>query len=77
MACINPDGSLTTSAKKVLESVKIPKTILELAEATNLPRYRIRASLRELSAEGLVSENGGDYTITDDGEKQLIENIEG
>ncbi len=63
MACINPNGSLTTSAKKVLESVKIPKTILELAEATDLPRYRIRASLRELNAGGLITEKGESYLI--------------
>ena len=72
MACINTDGSITYSARKVLQILHTPQTFAEVAESTGLPRYRIRASLRDLNAAGLLSENEGNYVLTKEGADRLL-----
>ena len=72
MACINPDGTLTPSAKKVLIELDVPSSTANISQNTGLPVYRIRSSLRELIEAGFVSLNGDKYTITPQGKEALL-----
>ena len=65
MACVNPDGTLTPSAISVIEAARSPVAPAQLAGATALPLYRVRASLRELVEAGLLAEREGLFVATD------------
>lgn len=62
------DGKPTPTAKLVLESLRAKAlTPEELAEATHLPLFRIRSSLREIVQAGWVRESGERYEATPEG----------
>lgn len=67
MACINSDGTLTAISRRVLTVLAAPHTAAELAAATGMPLYRVRATLRETGRARLVKAVGG----SDDGAYQL------
>lgn len=69
MACINPDGTVTPSARSILRATQAPLTPAEIAAATGLPLYRIRSSLRELVQASLLREEGERYVLTEAGKK--------
>jgi DNA-binding IclR family transcriptional regulator len=72
MACINPDGTLTTSAKAVLQVLAESATPTEVARKVGLPLFRVRSSLRELvEAALLVEETDGSYRLTAAGTERL------
>jgi predicted transcriptional regulator len=71
MACINADGTLTSIAGKVLIAIKIPATVLEINQRTEIPLYRIRSSVRELHDLELLEEKNGVFQITDKGKAML------
>jgi hypothetical protein len=65
MACLNPDGSLTTGAKAMLEVMAGPLREEEIATRTGLPLYRIRSGLREMEQAGLVARQGEMFVKAD------------
>jgi len=67
MDCINPDGSLATTARTILTSLIQPGSFEDIARYTNIPGHRIRPCLQDLLNAGLVVENLGSYRITDIG----------
>ena len=69
MACINPDGTLTPAAQAVITALHIPRAPADIAQAANLPIYRVRSTLRELYEAGLVLELDGIYRRTENGQK--------
>lgn len=71
MACINPDGTLTPTALRVLKAAEQPKTAAELAQLLALPLYRVRSSLRELAAGGFLQEEAEQYMLTEAGRAKL------
>lgn len=71
MACINPDGTLTPTALRVLKAAEQPKTAVELAQLLALPLYRVRSSLRELVAGGFLKEEAEQYVLTETGRAKL------
>jgi DNA-binding IclR family transcriptional regulator len=71
MACINPDGTLTPSAHKVLFALRVPGTQSDVAELTSMPMYRVRVSLRELIEAGFLEEKNGGYQATEKGIAQI------
>lgn len=71
MACINPDGTMTPTAKAVLQAAQMPVTVAELARVTGLPLYRVRSSLRELVEAGLLAESQETYHLTEVGRARL------
>jgi len=71
MACINVDGTLVTSARKLLVSLVEPKSAEEAATRTGLPLFRVRASFREFLQAGLVTQSNGAYVITEAGRTKL------
>lgn len=69
MACINPDGSLTPSGRRMLIALPGPEgpepmTIDALSTKAGVPLYRARASIREFLGAGLVSEESFLYRRT-------------
>jgi len=71
MACVNADGSLTPIAKKVLAAMHSPTTPPAISQDAEVPLYRVRASLRELSDLGFVKETDGLFQITEEGRSRL------
>jgi len=65
MACINPDGTLTPVAQAVITALKSSCTTLDIAQAANLPIYRVRSTIRELIEAGLVLEADGKFHLTE------------
>jgi len=71
MACINSDGSLTKTAKKVMAVIKSPLRDFEIAEKIHFPVYLVRSSLRELVEIGLIEDTDGKFSLTELGLTQL------
>ena len=71
MACLNSDGTITESAKKLLVSLKTPKTPEEVARSLEEPLYKIRSSLREMRNYGFVAAYKEEYVLTDKGKTAI------
>lgn len=71
MACVNPDGTVTESAKALLSSILDPLTPEEISQRVGQPLFKIRSSLREMTAAELVKEESGKYTITAKGKEKI------
>lgn len=67
MPCINPDGTLTESARNLLNALHEPLTAEELAKKIPLPLYRVRSSVREMMDVGLIKETEGKFLVTGKG----------
>lgn len=71
MACVNSDGTITSTARAVLKAAQQPATAEEIAAATGLPLYRIRGSLRELVDAGLLMLTDEQYQVTESAASHL------
>jgi predicted transcriptional regulator len=71
MACINPDGTVTRPGRKMLDAMKETRTLEEVAQAAEIPLYRVRSVIRELLDASLTVEKDGKYTITEAGLSKL------
>jgi DNA-binding IclR family transcriptional regulator len=71
MACVKPDGTLTSRAMDILDAVKAPLSDVEVAERIRQPLYKARAMLRELEQQGLLILVGDSFRITDAGRNKL------
>jgi predicted transcriptional regulator len=71
MACVRPDGSITDSAKAMLESLKTPKSPEEVSMANNLPLFKVRSSFREMLGAGLIVQDGDQYKTSEAGLSKL------
>lgn len=60
MACINPDGTLSEVAKRVLTRLANPHSAAAIAKAAGLPLFRVRATIRETGRAALIAEVGQD-----------------
>ena len=67
MACVKSDGSITESAKQMLEALRIPRTAEEVATLSGQPLFKVRASLRQMESSGLVVKIDEQYKTTDAG----------
>ena len=67
MACLNPDGTLTDSALQLLKLATEPVSPEAISASLGTPLYRVRASLREMLAAGLVAERQAGYQTTEEG----------
>jgi len=71
MACINANGSLTPSARRVLFNLSSASTLEEAAKSTGLPLFRLRSSIREMLEAGLLEEKEGKYVATKLGQAKM------
>ena len=67
MACINPDGTLSPTAKKLLRSIHEPLSLVEISQRIMVPVFLLRSNIRELIGAGLVKEAGEAYQATEKG----------
>jgi DNA-binding IclR family transcriptional regulator len=67
MGCVNPDGSLSTQARSILDVLETSNELDDVARKTGLPLYRVRAAVRELIQAGLVEEVDGGHRATEAG----------
>ena len=72
MACINPDGTLSAVARALLQLLETPHTAEASAQALELPLFRIRATVRELSRAGLIDQTAEGLSRTALGGEALI-----
>lgn len=71
MACVNPDGTVSESARALLKIVENPLTPEEISEQVGQPLFKVRSSLREMSQAELVREEEGKFTITEKGKEKI------
>ena len=71
MACVNADGTITPTAKALLQSLESPLGPEAIAAKIGVPLFRVRSSLRELQAAGFVVESGGLFRTTDEGRAKI------
>ncbi len=71
MACVNPDGTLSTSAKELLKILNSPLTSEEISQKLNRPMFKVRSSLREMFEAKLISLVEDKYVITEEGNKKI------
>ncbi len=75
MPCINPNGQITDSARKLLSAMERPAPLPKVAADTGLPLYRIRSAVRELAQAGLVSKSGDAWQITAEGHAAMARSL--
>ena len=71
MACVNPDGTLSTSAVELLKILDVPMTEGQISSKLKRPLFKVRSSLREMEEAGLIKKTGEEYIITDKGREIL------
>ena len=72
MACISPDGKPTESGTKILRALESGLgTPEEIARKVELPLFRVRSGLRQLTQAGLASQNNNKYELTEKGAELL------
>lgn len=71
MACVNSDGSLTSSALDLLKLATEPVSPERISKELGTPLFKVRASLREMLAAGLVGERQAGYQTTEEGVAKL------
>lgn len=71
MACVNPDGTLSSSAKGLLEILNNPRTAEEVSQKLNRPMFKVRSSLREMLEAKMISLAEDKYVITEEGNKKI------
>ncbi len=71
MACVNDQGELSDSARRMLTVMEHPATPEDVAACTELPLFRVRAGLREMDEAGLVELKNGSYIATQQGRALL------
>ena len=72
MACISPeDGELTDSCRKILSAALEASVPEVIALASDMPLFKVRSSLRELTIAGFMEESDGKYKTTSTGAARL------
>ena len=71
MACVNPDGTLSPSARSLLRLLDNPLPPEEIAEKLIRPLFQVRSSLREMSNAQLIAPEGDGYVRTAEGTRRL------
>lgn len=71
MACVNPDGTLSVTAKSILSALSNPLTIQDLAAETRQPVFVIRSALRELGNAGFVEPQDEKFILSAQGKEVL------
>lgn len=72
MACIDPDGTVTVTAKFLLKSLaEAPRLPEEIAKALGEPLFKVRGNLREMREAGLIDEKDGKFHLTEEGRGKI------
>ena len=68
--CVNPEGSLTFSAKELLKILATPLDEMEISSMLSKPLFKIRSILREMIGANLIEQKEGKFVITEEGKKK-------
>ena len=71
MACVNPDGSITESAKALLNVIDNPLTPEEISRQLGQPLFKVRSSLREMASADLIKQEDDKFVITEKGREKI------
>jgi len=72
MACIDPDGTLTITAKFLLKQLnQEPLPPEDIAKALGEPLFKVRGNLREIMGAGLIGEEDGLFHLTELGKERI------
>ena len=71
MACVNPDGSVSETAKALLRILDNPLEPEEISRQVGQPLFKVRSSLREMTSAEFIEEEGGKYVITEKGKEKI------
>jgi predicted transcriptional regulator len=71
MACVNPDGTVTDSAKALLNVIQDPLTPEDISKQLGQPLFKVRSSIREMAQAELVKEEDGKYVLTEKGREKI------
>ncbi len=75
MACVNPDGTLSPSARSLLQLLDRPLTSEEIAAQLKRPLFQVRSSVREMSSAQLIVPEGDGYVRTVEGTQVLKQQV--
>lgn len=65
MACVNENGQITESAKKLLKTIGTNSlTVKEISENSSIPLFKVRSSLREMKSLDFVIEENEQYNLS-------------
>lgn len=67
MPCLKPDGTLTEAAASLMRAIEEYDSLEEIARATDIPLYLVRATARDLINAGLAVESDGKILLTEFG----------
>jgi predicted transcriptional regulator len=71
MACVNPDGTVTDSAKALLNVIQDPLTPEDISKQLGQALFKVRSSIREMAQAELVKEEDGKYVLTEKGREKI------
>ncbi|WP_216831426.1 hypothetical protein [Alkalihalobacterium elongatum] len=72
MACVNPDGTLTSSAKALLSAIQDQAlTPEDISKKIGQPLFKVRSSLRDMKSGGFVVQNEENYSVSEGARKLL------
>ncbi|WP_070121435.1 hypothetical protein [Bacillus marinisedimentorum] len=72
MACVNADGTLTGTARKILNVLTDEvKSTDEIAASAGLPMFKVRSLVREMAQSGVVDQLETGYLISEKGMEKL------
>ena len=71
MACVNPDGTISDSAKALLKAASESLSPGEIAEQLGQPLFKVRSSIREMVGAGFLEERDGKFSATAAGKDKI------
>ena len=71
MACVNPDGTVSETAKALLRILNNPLVPEDISQQLRQPLFKVRSSLREMAAAEFIKEDDGKYIITEKGKEKI------
>ncbi|MCA9195685.1 MAG: helix-turn-helix domain-containing protein, partial [Planctomycetales bacterium] len=69
------DGTLTPTARTILQRLQQPAAASTIATETGIPLFRVRSSLRELVEAGLLAESADQFRLTALGTERLAAEV--
>lgn len=67
MACIQPDGTLSSSGELILLALRQPRVAEDVARESGVPLFLVRAGIREFLQAGFLEPMGDKFQLTDKG----------
>lgn len=71
MPCIDSSGQINETARNLLAALAESPSLVDVAEKTGLPLYRVRSGARELAEAGLVESANETYVLTEAGREAI------